>query len=180
MSHTKTLVSWILAAKRRLERYLFHPWKTSQTLRSKQDGQTFLIFLVTDRRRIKRKYLWLQEEQTLSISATVYVCVLCVYGGGVIAEGRKSKGRENNTDYSLHPLPWWFSETSFSAEVHCLLILFSSSSGSSLLSLYFLVFHICCMYHVSWVFCFVTVSVIPLSFSPSGESWTWLRLLRGL
>lgn len=131
VSHTKTLVSWILAVKLCFERYLFHPWKTSQTLRSKQEGQTFLLFFwsETERRRSRRKYLWLQEEQTLSISATVYVCVyaracgVCVcVEGGVIAEGRKSKGRENNTGYSLHSLPWWFSQAGFSAEMrHALL-----------------------------------------------------------
>lgn len=105
VSHTKTLVSWILAVKLCFERYLFHPWKTSQTLRSKQEGQTFLLFFwsETERRRSRRKYLWLQEEQTLSISATVYVCVyaracgVCVYVWRGVLLLRAENQREEKT-----------------------------------------------------------------------------------
>lgn len=54
MSHTKASASWTLAAKRCSERYLFHPWNTSETWRSKQGRQTSLLFLVTGRGKIQK------------------------------------------------------------------------------------------------------------------------------
>lgn len=54
MSHTKASASWTLAAKRCSERYLFHPWNTSETWRSKQGRQTSLLFLATDRKKIEK------------------------------------------------------------------------------------------------------------------------------
>lgn len=79
MLHAATLVCWTLAAKRCLERFLFHPCKTSQSLKRKWERQ---IFIIWSQRRTERRRLWLQEEKSL-VSLSWY---MCVWGGRWVNE----------------------------------------------------------------------------------------------
>lgn len=115
--------------------------------RQNTQGKHCCLFLATDKEeKIKRINLWLPEEQALSLCHSVCVCVcLCVTesvvkGGSVIAEGRKSKGRENNSSYSLDPLPLCFSETLLCRNVPPFLHIFSPRSGTFIFLSIFLLF----------------------------------------
>lgn len=126
MSHTKASVSWTLAAKRCSERYLFHPWNTSETWRSRHGRQTSLLFQATDRKKIQ-KDISLVTGRT---SPDYLYCCLCVcLWRECYYWGQKIKGRENNTSYSLNSFPPCFS----SAEMHHPSLIFSSSFGCFLL-----------------------------------------------